>query len=77
MPTLKFRAPRRRGLEPLLAESAYLYLYIYVFLWFPDLEVAFLKSLVGILNVLSSAEIILNYWVLGKFGNFQARFFVC
>ena len=54
-------------------------MYTYVFLWFPDLEDAFLKSMVGILDVLSSAEIILNYWVLGKFrkfDNLQARFFV-
>ena len=37
--------------------STQICIFVYVFLWFPDLEVAFLKSLVGILNVLSSAEI--------------------
>ena len=35
-------------------------IHVYVFLWFSDLEDAFLKSMVGILNVLCSAEIIPN-----------------
>ena len=37
-----------------------IFMYVYVFLWFPDLEDAFLKSMAGILNVSNSAEIISN-----------------
>ena len=40
--------------------STQIFMYVYVFLWIPDLEDAFLKSMAGILNVLSSAEIIHN-----------------